>query len=83
MKDLQPFERLPKCLKCGHASQEFEYCWLTDGREYIKVRCEKCGYSWNMKTADADKKELILEEKKSDMLPVGFKGLRPPKEEDE
>lgn len=63
MKEVLPFNDNPECPKCLTMSPLLQFCWLTDGREYLKVTCEECGYTWNMETADKDKKELILEEK--------------------
>lgn len=64
MKEILPFNENPECPKCQTMSPRLEFCWLTDGREYLKVTCEECGYHWNMETADSGKKELILEEEK-------------------
>ena len=61
MKEIQPFIAKSKCPKCivrelGMIPQ-VKFCWSSDGREYLRVTCGSCGYTWNMETADANKKE--------------------------
>lgn len=66
MKEVQPFSKLQECPKCLSKYTRKKHCTLTDGREYIEVTCEMCGYHWNMETADAGKKQVILEKKEKD-----------------
>lgn len=62
MKDLQSFTKEYRCPKCLGLSRKIEFAWQSDGVEYLKVTCGSCGYTWNMETADAGKKQVILEE---------------------
>jgi len=47
----------PECVKCR--SYDMRLQWKTDlrGHEYLEVTCRKCGYTWEMETADANKAE--------------------------
>ena len=63
MKDLKPFTPAEKieCPKCLNGYMELKIYGI-DEEEYIEVTCGACGYTWNMETADAGKKQVILEE---------------------
>ena len=48
------------CPKCGNALTTRKYdagfatpYGLGSGREYLKCRCDACGYKWEQKTKDA------------------------------
>jgi hypothetical protein len=65
MKDRQPetkkptpneYNSNPSCPKCGANKPDAKWCWNTAayGRDYLKISCVACGYSWGMKTKDSD-----------------------------
>ena len=61
---LESFTESPKCPKCLTMSPMLKLIELSDGKECLEVTCEECGYSWNMETADSEKKKEIMEVKK-------------------
>lgn len=62
--DAQPFTEDQTCPKCDSPDEpDFDYMSTTpsnnnfDRHEWIERTCRRCGFRWQQKCADADKKD--------------------------
>lgn len=71
MKAFQPYEENPTCPKCNNMTPKLTFSWGSDANkdyEWLKVTCSGCCYTWNMETADTEKKPKVLLEKKEEFV---------------
>jgi hypothetical protein len=56
-KDLLKHEMPPVCPKCKCTEAKVTYCGERPGMatavEYLRIKCARCGFEYDMKTADA------------------------------
>lgn len=64
LKNLKPFNKgyMCSCLKCGNTTNKRKMYILTEGKSFITVFCQRCGYDTNLRTFIKDFNPILLQE---------------------